>query len=132
MDVLVGGLLKGLKLLHLTLWLLRDVCVQTGVLFHSLSGSGGGDSSVYNKYLPTMLKECTSWYAEEGVPNNAISAPKLADSLAHLFRAGLVWCMMCIYHSAISAILELHHHKASNHPIISKLMCHFYLHPSHK
>ena len=39
------------------------------------------------------------------------------------------------FHSAISAFLEAHHHhKASNDPIISKLMCHFYLpHPlSHK
>ena len=40
-----------------------------------------------------------------------------------------------IYHSPISAFLE-HHliHKGSNHPVISKLMCHFYLqHPlSHK
>ena len=34
-----------------------------------------------------------------------------------------------IYHSAISAFWECHHHhqEASNHPIISKFMCHFYL-----
>ena len=33
-----------------------------------------------------------------------------------------------IYHSGISAFLEPHHiHKASNHPVILKLICHFYL-----
>ena len=48
---------------------------------------------------------------------------------------GLAWHTIGIYHSAISAFLEPHCiHKASNHPVISKLMHHFYLqhHPSHK
>ena len=44
---------------------------------------------------------------------------------------GLAWHTIGIYHSAISAFLEPHHiHKASNHPVISKLIRHFYLqHP---
>ena len=44
---------------------------------------------------------------------------------------GLAWDTIGIYHSAISAFLEPHRiHKASNHPVISKLMHHFYLqHP---
>ena len=44
---------------------------------------------------------------------------------------GLAWHTIGIYHSAISAFLEPHCiHKASNHSVISKLMCHFYLqHP---
>ena len=52
----------------------------------------------------------------------------------HLFHVGLAWCTIGIYCSAISAFLEPHHlHKASNHPVISKLMCHFYLQcPPHK
>ena len=48
---------------------------------------------------------------------------------------GLAWHTIGIYHSAISAFLEPHrNHKASNHPVISKLMHHFYLQrpPSHK
>ena len=48
---------------------------------------------------------------------------------------GLAWHTIGIYHSAISAFLEPHQiHKASNHPVISKLMHHFYLQhpPSHK
>ena len=48
---------------------------------------------------------------------------------------GLAWHTIGIYHSAISAFLEPDHiHKTSNHPVISKLMHHFYLqHPaSHK
>ena len=48
---------------------------------------------------------------------------------------GLAWHTIGIYHSAISAFLEPHCiHKASNHPVILKLMHHFYLQcpPSHK
>ena len=48
---------------------------------------------------------------------------------------GLAWHTIGIYHSDISAFLEPHHiHKASNHPVILKLMHHFYLQhpPSHK
>ena len=55
--------------------------------------------------------------------------------MAHLFQVGLDWHAVDIYYSAISAFLEPHHlHKASNHPVVSKLMHHFYLqHPlSHK
>ena len=41
--------------------------------------------------------------------------------LFHLFRGGLVWQTAGIYHSAISAFLEPHHHcKAASHPIISE------------
>ena len=41
----------------------------------------------------------------------------------------MAWYTIGIYyHSAISAFSEPHHHhKASNHPILSKLMHHFYL-----
>ena len=98
----------------------------------SLSGSGGGNLSIYIKDLPAVW---AGWCPGQGVPNHAISAPKLANFLVHLFQDGLVWHTIGIYHSAISVFLE-HYHlpKASNHPAISKLMCHFYLQcpPSHK
>ena len=44
---------------------------------------------------------------------------------------GLAWHAIGIHHSVISAFLEPHRiHKASNQPVISKLMHHFYLqHP---
>ena len=48
---------------------------------------------------------------------------------------GLAWYTIGIYHSAISAFLEPRCiHKTSKHPVISKLMHHFYLQhpPSHK
>ena len=79
-------------------------------------------------------KEWAGWCAQQGLPSNALSAPKLANILLHLFQVGLAWCTIGIYQSAISAFLEPHRiHKACNHPVISKLMCHFYLqHPSHK
>ena len=67
-------------------------------------------------------KQWARWCAKQGVPNNAISAPKLPDFLAPLFRVGLVWCTIGVHHSAVSAILEPHHlHKALNYPIIPKL-----------
>ena len=76
-------------------------------------------------------KEWASWYAQKGLPNNAISSPKLANFLLHLFQVGLAWCTIGIYCSAISAFLEPYHiHKASNYPVILKLMHHIYLqHP---
>ena len=80
-------------------------------------------------------KEWASWCVCQGFPNNAISAPKLANLLLHLFQVGLAWHTIGIYHSAISAFLEPHHiHKASNHHVILKLMHLFYLQhpPSHK
>ena len=45
-DVLVGQALKGLPYLHLTLWLLIDVCYADRFLLLGLSGSGGGTSSI--------------------------------------------------------------------------------------
>ena len=56
MNVLIDFVLKGLLLLHSTLWLLRDVFYQTRDLFISLSGNDGRKQSVYNKNLPAMLE----------------------------------------------------------------------------
>ena len=49
-----------------------------------------------------------------------------------MFQVGLTWHTSGIYCSAISTFLEPHYlRKASNHPVISKLMHHFHLqHPS--
>ena len=104
---------------------------QTGVLFLSLSGSVRGNSNVYIKVYQQCWKEWASWCTQRGLPNTAISAPKLANVLLHLFQVGLAWHTICIYCSATSAFLEPHQiYKASNHSVIFKLMCHFYLqHP---
>ena len=56
MDVSVGHVFKVLPYLHLTLWLLRDVCYVGRVLFLSLSGSGGGNLSIYIKGPPAVLE----------------------------------------------------------------------------
>ena len=87
------------------------------------------------KLYQQCWKEWAGWCAHQHLSNNAISAPKLANFLLHLFQVGLAWHTIGIYCSVISAFLKPHQiHKASNHPVISKLMCHFYLqHPtSHK
>ena len=100
--------------------------MHASILFLSLSCAGRCNLSIYNKSLPAML--LASQYAQEGVPNSAISAPKLADFLLHLFRVGLAWHMFGTNGPAFSALMELHHHhKASSHLIISKLIFYFYL-----
>ena len=82
--------------------------MQTGVLFLSLSGSGGGNSNIYIKGLPAVLeKKWASWCIQQGLPNNAIFAPKLANILLHLFHVGLAWHTISIYCSAISVFWSL-------------------------
>ena len=106
--------------------------MQTRVLLLSLSGSGrsklehlhqGSTSSAGRSGLVGVLNR-----VYQTMPS---LSPKLAIFLLHLFQVGLAWHTIGIYHSAISAFLQLHCiHKASNHPVISKLMHHFYLwHP---
>ena len=51
----------------------------TGALFLGLSGSGGGNVSMYNKALPAMLERMHRLMCLKGYTNNAISAPKLAE-----------------------------------------------------
>ena len=81
-----------------------------------------------SKVYQQCWKEWAGWRAQQGLPNNTVSASKLENFLVHLFWVGLAWHTIGIYHSAISTFLEPHHlHKASNHPDISKLMHHFYL-----
>ena len=81
-----------------------------------------------SKVYQQCWKEWAGWCARQGSSNNAISAPKLANFLLHLFQVGLDWHTIGIYCFAISAFLERHWlYKASNHPGTSKLMCHFYL-----
>ena len=78
MDVSVGYVLKGLPYLHLTHWLLRDVCCGDRVLFLSLSGSDMGNSSIYIEGLAAVLEGMGRLVCARGCTNNAISAPKLA------------------------------------------------------
>ena len=135
MDVLVGQTLKGLQYLHLTLWQLSNMCYADGFSSSVCQVVVGTTRMSTSKVYQQCWKEWASLGAQQGLSNNAISAPKLANFLLHLFQVGLAWHTIGIYHSAISAFLESHQiHKASNHPVILKLMCHFYLQcpPSHK
>ena len=134
-DVLVGQVLKGLHYLHLTLWLLGNICYADGFSSSVCQAVAGATRTSMSRVYQQCWKEWASWCALQGLPSNAISAPKLANFLLHLFQVCLAWHTTGIYHSAISAFLEPHQiHKAWNHPVISKLMHHFYLQcpPSHK
>ena len=81
------------------------MCCADRAIFHSLSGRGGVTQASTTKVYQHCWKGWAGWCAQKGVPQNAISASKLADSLLHLFRVGLAWHTMGIYHSTISAFL---------------------------
>ena len=109
--------------------------VDRGSLPHSIRQWQGQLKCLPRRSTSSAGKNGPVGVLDRGLPNNVISAPKLANFLLHLFQVGLAWCTIGIYHSAISAFLEPHQiDKASNHPVILKLMHHFYLqHPlSHK
>ena len=60
-----------------------------------------------SKVYQQCWMEWAGWCAWQGVPNNAISAPKLANFLVHLFQVVLAWHTIGIYHSAISTFWSL-------------------------
>ena len=65
----------------------------------------GANRRSMSRVYQQCWKEWASWCAQQALPNNAISAPKLANFLLHLFQVGLAWHTIGIYHSAISAFL---------------------------
>ena len=110
-------------------------CTDKGSLPQSVSWWWWGDLSIYNEGLSAILERMGRFVCSSGLPNNAMSAPKLANFLVHF--SGLAWFV--IQWVFIILLFQLfweahHHHKASNHHISSKLMHHFYLEylPSHK
>ena len=132
MDVSVGQILKGLQYLHLTLWWLSSVCyVDRGSLPQSVRCWWWQLEHLYQRSTSSIGRN-----GQVGVLNRVYQSvpslpPKLANFLLHLFQVSLAWHTIGIYCPAISAFLEPHGlHKASDHPVISKLMHHFYLqHP---
>ena len=59
------------------------------------------------KVYRQCLKEWAGWFAQEGVPNSAVAVLILADYLVYLFRVGLAWHTVGIYHTAISTFWNL-------------------------
>ena len=68
-----------MPLLHLSLWLLIDVCCTDKDSHPQSQAVAGGDLRIYNKVYQQCWKEWTGWCAQKGVPINAISASELAD-----------------------------------------------------
>ena len=134
LDVSVGKALKGLQYLYLTLWQLSNVCyVDRGSLPWSIRQ--------WQEKLKYLHQRSTSSDGRNGqvgvidrVYQSMPSLPQISQFLLHLFQVGLAWFKIGIYCSAISAYLQPYLlHKASNHPVIAKLMHHSYLHcPPHK
>ena len=110
--------------LHSTLWLLKDIsCEDKSFSFLNLPGISRDTSNIYNKSLLVMLERMGWFLSSNGYSNNSTSANRLSDFLFCFFMGGLAWCTTGIH---CSAFLELHHlHKALNHPVISKSLCHF-------
>ena len=136
MDVSIGQVLKGLPYLHLTLWLLRDICcTDNGSLPQPVMQWLGQFKCLQQRFISSVGKKGHVDVLERVYQTMPYLLLKLVDFLVCLFRLGLAQCTIGIYHSAILAFLQPHyHHKASNHSIISELIHHFYLQhpPSHK
>ena len=84
-------------------------CVLCGQRFSSLVCQvvAGATQTSMSKVYQQCWKEWASWCAQQGLPNNAISASKLANFLLHLFQVALAWHTIGIYHSVISAFWSL-------------------------
>ena len=89
MDVSVGQVLKGVPYLHLTLWLFSNVCYTDGFSSSVCQAVAGATQASMSEVYQQCWKEWASWCAQQGVPNNAISAPKLANFWYIYFR--LAW-----------------------------------------
>ena len=102
MYVSVGQMLMGLPYLHLTLWLLSDMCCKY---------KGSLPQSVRQWQRTPEHLQCRS--TSNGGKNGQVVVfqrvyqsmpylfPKSADFLVHLFRVGMAWCTTGIYHSAL-------------------------------
>ena len=71
--------------LDLTLWLLRDVLYRQGFSYSVCQAVVEVLKHLQQKSTSNVGKNGWGWCASEGVPNNAISSPYLADFLVHLF-----------------------------------------------
>ena len=88
-----------------------------------------------SKIYQQCWKEWAGCCAQQGLPISALSATKLANFCYICFR--LAWPGIQLVYIVLLFLLFLEPHwlhKASNHPVISKIMCHFYLQhpPVHK
>ena len=103
-DVLVGQALKGLQISAFNLLAAQwHVLHRQGFSSSVCLGVVGATQMSTSKVYQQCWKEWGSWCAWQGLPNNAISAPKLANFLLHLFQVGLAWHTTGIYHAVISA-----------------------------
>ena len=124
-DASVGQVLKGLPYLHLTLWLLRDVC-------YADRGSLPQSVRWWWRQLEHLHQRSTSSVGRNGLVGvlkrvyQTMPSLPLNKLIFWYIYFRVAWHTIGVYRSAISAFLESHHlHKAPNHPIISKLMHHF-------
>ena len=92
---------------------------------------GRGNSSLHNKIFRSSAGKNWLVGRAKRLTKQCHFCLLISRFLVHQFRDRLAWHTIGIYHSAISAFLEPHHHhKALNNPIFCKLICHFYLqHP---
>ena len=83
--------------------------VQTRAPFLCLSGGGGGNLSLQSEQCTNNAEKNGLNGVLERVYKIAISTIILVEFLVHLFRVGLAWHTIGIYHSSIYASLEPHH-----------------------
>ena len=102
--------------------------MQAGVLPLSLSGGGRGNLNVYMKGLPAVLEGMGQLVCLTGCTKQCPLCPYTSKFFVTFVSGGtgvvydryISFCYFCFFGASL-------HSKASNHPVISKLIHHFYL-----
>ena len=84
---------RGLGAISTSVRLLVSVITSIGcpLCFTVCQAVMGATQACTSKVYQQCWKEWVGWCAWQGVLNNAISGPKLANCLVHLFQVGLAW-----------------------------------------
>ena len=77
----------------------RCVLCRQGFSSSVCQAVAGATRTSTSRVYQQCWREWAGWCARQGLPNNAISAPKLANFLLHLFQVGLAWHTIGIYRS---------------------------------
>ena len=130
---MVGHMLKGLPQVHLTLWLLRDICCADNDHLLSLPGRVRANVSVHNKGLPAMLERMGKLVFSRGYTKQCHFC--LCISWFCFIYLGLEWLgIQLVFTNLLYQLLWNPIFITRLQVILLSLMCHFYWqhHPSHK
>ena len=89
MDASVGCVLKSAIAAFKAIDCSEICCIDKGCLPQSIRWWQQQFGAFTTKVYQQHWKEWVGWFAQKGVPDSAISAPKLPDLVVQLLRLGL-------------------------------------------